>query len=169
MGRMMRIVALTLLSLSTGIGILLAQTGATSLRGTIIDRSGAAIVQAKVTLTDPAKALERQTTTSDSGVFEFPALPPGTYVLSVEMGGFRTYQRRNLQLLVDSPGTADVTLEIGAASQTVEVSAETTTINTSDASLGNAFSERATHAHEAFDKLKALQGDWEGKMITVCS
>jgi hypothetical protein len=142
MRRMTRIAAWTVLSLVTGIAALWAQTGATSLRGQVLDRSGAAIAQAKVTLTDPAKALERQTTTNNSGVYEFPALPPGTYLLSVEMSGFRTYQRRNLQLLVDSPATADVTLEIGSATQTVEVSAQTTTINTSDASLGNTFSER---------------------------
>jgi hypothetical protein len=89
---MMRIVALTVLSLITGVGALWAQTGATSLRGTIVDRSGAVIAQDKVTLIDPAKSLGRQTTTNNCGVYEFPALPPGTYLLTVEMGGFRTYR-----------------------------------------------------------------------------
>jgi Carboxypeptidase regulatory-like domain len=86
----MRIVAFTVLSLITGVGALWAQTGATSLRGTIIDRGGAVIAPAKVTLTDRAKSLGRQITTNNCGVYEFPALPPGTYRLTVEMGGFRT-------------------------------------------------------------------------------
>ena len=119
----------------------LAQTGTTSLRGTVVDTSGAAIVHAKVTLSNPAQALERGTTTNSSGVYEFPALPPGTYLLTVEMSGFRKYEKRNLQLLVDSPGTSDVTLDVGSTSETVEVSAEPAAINTTDASLGVAFGE----------------------------
>jgi hypothetical protein len=118
-----------------------AQTGTTSLRGTVLDKTGGAAVGAKVVLTNSAQALERQTRTNSTGAYEFLALPPGTYVLSVEMTGFRKYEQRNLQLLVDSPGTADVTLDIGSTAETVEVSAQAVALNTSDASLGNAFDE----------------------------
>jgi hypothetical protein len=62
-------------------------------------------------------------------------------MLTVESAGFRRYEQKNLQLLVDSPGTADVTLDIGSTSETVEVSAQAASINTSDASLGVAFGE----------------------------
>jgi Carboxypeptidase regulatory-like domain len=117
------------------------QSGTTSLRGTITDKSGAAIVGANVSVANVAQALQRQTQTSNTGSFEFLALTPGSYVLTVEMSGFRRYERKNLQLLVDSPSTADVTLDIGSAAETVEVSAAAVTLNTSDASLGNAFGE----------------------------
>ena len=118
-----------------------AQSGTTSLRGTVLDKTGAAIVGANVVLTNPAQALERQTKSSNSGAYEFLSLPPGTYLLSIEASGFRKYEQKNIQLLVDSPGTADVTLDIGSTAETVEVSAQAVTLNTSDASLGNAFNE----------------------------
>ncbi len=118
-----------------------AQSGTTSLRGTVIDKSGAAIVGANVALTNVAQANQRQTQTSSTGAYEFQALPPGSYVLTIEMTGFRRYERKNLQLLVDSPSTADVTLDIGTTAETVEVSAAAVTLNTADASLGNAFDE----------------------------
>ena len=118
-----------------------AQSGTASLRGTVLDKSGAVVVGAKVALTNAAHALERQTKTSNGGAYEFLALPPGTYVLAIEMTGFRKYEQKNLQLLVDSPGTADVTLDLGSTAETVEVSAQAVALNTTDASLGNAFSE----------------------------
>ena len=67
--------------------------------------------------------------------------PRALTFLSIEMTGFRRYERKNLQLQVDSPFTADVTLDIGATAETVEVSAAAVTLNTADASLGNAFNE----------------------------
>ena len=118
-----------------------AQTGTTSLHGTVTDKSGATIGDAKITLSDSKQGFERETTSGKAGEYEFQALPPGTYVLTVELQGFRKFEQRNLQLLVNSPGTANVTLEIGSSSQTVEVSAQTQTLNTTDASLGNAFNE----------------------------
>lgn len=118
-----------------------AQTGTTSLRGVVTDKSGAALVGASVTLVNATQGLERKTTTSGTGEYEFLALPPGTYVLTVEMASFRKYQQRDLQLLVNSPGTANVTLEVGASTQTVEVSAQAIALNTTDATLGNAFGE----------------------------
>ena len=118
-----------------------AQSGTTSLRGTVLDKTGATVVGANVSLTNPAQALERQTKTNNSGAYEFLSLPPGTFLLTVEAPGFRKYEQKNLHLLVDSPGTADVTLDIGSTAETVEVSAQAVTLNTSDASLGNAFNE----------------------------
>ena len=118
-----------------------AQTGLTSLRGAVTDKTGAAIVGAKVTVTNVTQALQREAQTGPTGEYEFLALPPGSYTLTVEMANFRRYEQRNIQLLVNSPATINATLEVGAASQTVEVSATAVTLNTTDASLGNAFNE----------------------------
>jgi carboxypeptidase family protein len=120
----------------------LGQTGTTSLRGTVTDKSGATVAGAKVRLVNAALGLERDDTSGGSGEYQFLALPPGIYSLTVEKDGFRKYQQENLQLLVNSPATSNVTLEVGSATQTVEVSAQTQTLNTTDASLGVAFSER---------------------------
>jgi len=127
--------------LMCGATIAMAQTGTTSLRGSVIDKSGAAIVGAKVTLTDPALGVERTTISGETGQYEFLALPPSTYKLSVEKQNFQRYEQVGMQLLVNLPSTQDVTLQVGLTSQTVEVSAQTETLNTTDASLGNAFNE----------------------------
>ncbi|MGB6959746.1 MAG: carboxypeptidase regulatory-like domain-containing protein, partial [Candidatus Acidiferrum sp.] len=117
------------------------QTGTTSLRGTVLDKTGAAIVGATVTLDNAAQAVHHQVKTGPSGEYEFLALLPGTYSLTVEAAGFRKSEQKNMQLLVNTPATLNVTLEVGTTTETVEVSAQATTLNTTDASLGNAFSE----------------------------
>jgi len=118
-----------------------AQTGTTSLQGTVADKTGAVIVGAKITLSNAQQGLHREATTNSAGEYEFLSLPPGTYALVVEMTGFRKSEQRNLQLLVNLPTTSNVVLEVGTSSETVEVSAQTETLNTTDASLGNAFNE----------------------------
>lgn len=118
-----------------------AQTGTTSLRGIVADKSGAAVTGAKVTLSNPAQAVQRETSTNETGGYELDALQPGTYSLVIEMAGFRKFQMKRLELLVNVPATVNATLDIGATSETVEVSAQTETLNTTDASLGNAFNE----------------------------
>lgn len=123
-----------------------AQTGTTSLRGTVSDSSGAAITNAKVTLASPERGFERTVVSGGTGGYEFLQLQPGTYQLEVEVQGFRKYQQRGVQLLVDNPATVNVRLVVGTTTETVEVSSEGATINTSDASLGNAFDEQQVKA-----------------------
>jgi len=123
-------------------GIARPQTGTTSLRGTVTDKSGGAIAGAKVTIKDVSLSIERTAITGNTGQYEFIALPPGTYELFVENQNFQRYAQSNLQLLVNSPATQDVVLQVGSSTQTVEVSTEVERLNTTDASLGTAFNER---------------------------
>ncbi len=119
------------------------QAGTTSVQGVVTDKSGAAITGAHVTLTSTEEgAQERTIATEAAGEFEFLALQPGTYTLTVDSPGFRKYDRKSLQLLVNTPVTVNVTMEVGSSSQTVEVSAQAETLNTTDASLGTAFSTK---------------------------
>ena len=118
-----------------------AQQGTTSLRGTILDKSGASVAGATVTLTNAERAVQRSMTSSDTGAYEFVSLPPGTYSLRVEASGFRPNDQKDLQLLVNNPTTLNVTMLVGSSTETVEVSAQSETINTTDASLGVAFGE----------------------------
>src|SRR5712692_40891 len=116
-----------------------AQTGTTSLNGVVTDKTGAAIVSAKVMLVNSGQGFTRETTTGPAGEYQYLALQPGTYLLSVEKTGFRKFEQKNLQLLINSPTTVNVALEIGVTSETIEVSAQAVTLNTTDASLGVAF------------------------------
>ena len=118
-----------------------SQMGTTALRGVVLDSSHAAIVGAKVTLLNPAQGQRRETTTSSSGEYEFLALQPGSYTLTVEKDGFNRLEKSSIELLVNVHNTFNVTLQVASLVNTVEVSAQTETINTSDASLGNAFGE----------------------------
>ena len=119
-----------------------SQTGTTSVRGAVLDISGASVSNATVSLTGTEQGLNRSMQTNDNGEYEFLALPPGTYNITVEKDGFRKVDQRNVHLLVNTPGTVNVTLEVGTTAQTIEVSAQAAAINTTDASLGIAFGER---------------------------
>lgn len=118
-----------------------AQTGTTSLRGTVTDKTGAAIVSAKVSLENVGQSAHRQMNTTSTGEYEFVALAPGTYALTAESNGFRKYEQRGIELLVNAPTTLNITLEVGTTTQTIEVTGQAQTLNTTDASLGNAFGE----------------------------
>ena len=133
---------LILVCLATiGSSLILAQTGTTSIRGIVSDKSGAVIPDAQVKLTSRDLAVERTTTTNQSGQYEFPALQPGRYDLTVESKGFRKFNQTDIELLVNNPATVNVLLQVGTSTETVEVSAQSETINTTDASLGVAFGE----------------------------
>ena len=123
-----------------------AQYSTTSLRGTVTDASGAAIAAAKVTLSSPERAIERTAMSGAVGGYEFLQLPPGAYQLTVEMAGFRKFEQKDVQLLINTPATVNVTLAIGATSETVEVTGEAAQVNTTDASLGIAFGENQIKA-----------------------
>jgi hypothetical protein len=124
-----------------GASLASAQTGTTSLRGEVTDKSGGAIAGVKVTLTNTETGLSRTATSTDSGEYSFLALPPGTYTVTAEKENFQRYEQARLQLQVNLPATHAIVMQVGAATQTVEVSAQLEALNTTDASLGNAFNE----------------------------
>jgi hypothetical protein len=117
-----------------------AQAGTAGLRGKVTDAQGSAVPGATLTLTNTATGQARDLVTDSSGDFLFVAMPPGAYTLRVELEGFRTAVFANVPLSVDAVNRQDVRLEIGALSETVEVTAFSTIINTTDASMGNVIS-----------------------------
>ncbi len=121
----------------------LAQSGGTTVRGTVRDPQDNVIAGANVTITDPARNFTRTQSTNQDGAYVFQAIPPGTYRLEVSAQGFKTATASGLEALVDTPTVRDVQLEIGAVSETVDVtSTAEAAINTSDASLGNSFERK---------------------------
>ena len=120
-----------------------AQSGGTTVRGVIKDPQGNLVSGATVTITDPSKNFTRTQQTNQDGAYVFTAVPPGTYRLEVSATGFKTASASGLIALVDTPTVRDVQLEIGAVSETVDVTASAeTAINTSDATLGNSFERK---------------------------
>ncbi len=118
-----------------------SQTSSTSLQGTVTDPTGGAVAGATVALVNTGSNLERSATTGSLGEYKFLALPPGNYELTVSAKGFARYQQTNLQLLVNTPATANVQLKVGSVSEVVNVSGEAPALNLVDASIGNPFNE----------------------------
>jgi Carboxypeptidase regulatory-like domain len=120
-----------------------AQSGGSTVRGIVKDPQGNVVSGATVTLTDPDRNFSRTQPTNQDGAYVFSAIPPGTYKLEVTATGFKTASASGLVALVDTPTVRDVQLEIGAVSETVDVtSAAEAAINTTDASLGNSFERK---------------------------
>src|ERR1700740_1148563 len=85
----------------------------TSVRGTVVDPSGKAVAGASVVLANSESKTERTTTTGEQGEDQFLFVTPGTYKLTATASGFRRYEQTDLQLLVNTPATANVQLTIG--------------------------------------------------------
>jgi hypothetical protein len=131
----------SLLVVSSGAFCAFAQSTAL-LRGTIIDPQSAVVPSASVTLSNASTGFNRVTITNPQGEYQFLQVAPGTYRVVVEKVGFTRATRTDVQLLVNTPATLDLRLELGKTADTVNVSAEASAINTVDASVGNAFSEQ---------------------------
>lgn len=113
-----------------------AQNYQGSLRGIVSDQQNAAVANAKVTLTDQGTNAERSTVTNATGEYVFSSLNPATYSIVAESPNFKRYVRRDVIVATQSTVTADVQLEVGTQTQTVEVNEETPMIETGNASNG---------------------------------
>jgi hypothetical protein len=118
-----------------------AQTGTSSVVGTITDPQGKPVPAAKVTLTNVATNTSRSTQSSGTGTYLFDLITPGDYRIEVEAKGFSKTILDNVRAMIGKPTETNVQLALGAMSQVVEVSisAHDVVINTQDASLGNVF------------------------------
>lgn len=108
---------------------LFAQSQNASLGGQVTDKTGAIIPQATVTISAAERALNTTVSTDNSGRFAFPNLAPGTYQLTVEAKGFRTYVQNGIQLLANQSARIDASMDVGDASTKVEVRADAAMLN----------------------------------------
>jgi hypothetical protein len=118
-----------------------AQTGTSSVRGTVADPQGNVIAGASVTLTSTGTNAARTQVTNENGVFAFELIPPGEYRLEVEAQGFKKAQVSDVRALVSKPTETNVQLEIGNVTEVVTVALGTSDalLNNQDATLGNNF------------------------------
>jgi hypothetical protein len=114
----------------------------TSLHGVITDAKGALLTGAVIKLDGPQTGFTRTVNSGEDGVYQFLQIPPATYVLTVTAPGFATIKRENVTLQVSSPATLNLTLQVQGANVKIEVTSEAPLVNTQDASVGNAFTER---------------------------
>ncbi len=113
---------LPLLALAT---VSWGQSTSGSITGTVKDNTGAPIVEASVIIANPATNLTRQISTNTAGVFTAPQLPPGTYTIKVEKSGFKKLEKTGVILnATDIANAGDFTLDVGAVTDTVTVTAD---------------------------------------------
>jgi hypothetical protein len=110
-----------------------------SLGGRITDTSGAVIEHADVLLISLDDASRREEVSNGQGDYQFRQLKPDKYSLTVTAQGFATFTKENIELLVASPATLNVTLEVGGTLQQETVSGVQPMLNATDATLGNVF------------------------------
>jgi hypothetical protein len=102
-----------------------AQTFRGTILGTVTDSSGAAVSGATVTVKNTGTGLVRTVTTDDDGNYSVPELPIGTYSVTVEKSGFKVGVVNGISVEVSTERRADIVLQPGDVSQTVEVSGDT--------------------------------------------
>ncbi len=116
--------------------VLYAQNYQGAVRGTASDASGAAIGGVKITLTDQATNVSRSTVTNNQGEYVFTSLEPATYSVTAESPNFKKFIRRDVTVATQSSVTADLQLELGTVSQSIEVTEEAPQLESSNASNG---------------------------------
>ncbi|NOT61716.1 MAG: hypothetical protein HOP19_15990, partial [Acidobacteria bacterium] len=133
---------LTMFSLLITPSAALAQAVSGTLLGAVSDQNGASVPGAKLTFTHPATGLTRSITSDESGEYVAPNLPTGLYNIVVEANGFKKANLTNVQLGVDQKLRVDVKLEIGAASESVEVQGGAALVQTDSSDLSGTINER---------------------------
>ncbi|HET8668001.1 MAG TPA: carboxypeptidase-like regulatory domain-containing protein, partial [Terriglobales bacterium] len=116
-----------------------AQQSTTSVHGTITDPKNAVVPNANVTIANTSTGFTRTTRSDSQGVYQFLQIPPGTYMIDARATGFADVKAQNIRLLVNTPGTVNLSLRVAESQTTVEVSGEVPLVNTQDATIGNAF------------------------------
>ena len=112
----------------------IATTTAT-ISGTITDPTGAVLPNATVTLASSEKGIIRTFTTENAGRYLFTELPPSTYTLKIKANGFKVYEQIGIMLNAAQTATQDVTLVVGADTQSVTVVADASQLNTDNSNI----------------------------------
>jgi outer membrane receptor protein involved in Fe transport len=110
--------------------------------GELTDATGAVVQGAKVVLTDQQKGFTFYTASDSSGRYLFRTTPPGLYVVSVEAQGFGKTQSARFKVDINENATANLTLKVVGATQTVTVDAQAQAIQTEDAETGQVVNRR---------------------------
>ena len=107
-----------------------AQTERGTIRGTVIDTTGASIGDVTVTATNQATGLVSETVSTAAGVYQVPQIPPGTYTVEAEFSGFKKFVRENVRIAAGAIVPLDLVMEIGDVTESVTVSAAAITLKT---------------------------------------
>src|SRR3989475_6261025 len=129
-----------LIALGTCLSV--AQTSTATILGTVKDTSGALIPGVSITVKHTESGLTRTVVSGERGGYNVPFLPVGPYELATTMPGFKQQVRSGINLVVGQEAVVDLTLEVGAAAETVTVSEEAPLVNTTTSSTSGVITEQ---------------------------
>ena len=140
LGMLSRVAALTVLSL----GAVSGQVVTASLEGTVSDPTGASVPGASVKVRNSSTNVETRVSTGPDGRYYVASLQPGgPYVITVEAAGFKTVERGGITLEVNQSAQVNLTLEVGATSETVQVTGAAPLLETTSAAMGQVVDNRS--------------------------
>jgi hypothetical protein len=110
--------------------------------GVVTDASGKVVPGAQITATETDKHLIRETTSNGEGRYSLPDLPIGPYLLEVKSPGFKDFKQTGITLRTAQSTEIDVQLTIGAVTESVEVVANASMVETKDSAIGQVMDQR---------------------------
>ena len=154
--------AMCVLLLCAG-SIALAQAGRGSISGLVSDPAGALIPRAKVVLLNPATGVTQHTVTSGAGLYTFLSLNPGVYKVTASETGFKSVAQEKITVSVDQVTEVNITLQVGAATETVTVTEGVELVEASNSSVGSLIPAEAIDrvplvARNVFDLIQLSAG-----------
>src|SRR5213593_2392870 len=113
------------------------QTTFATVTGTVTDATGAVIPNVSVTATNKLTGIKTATKSNDAGIFTLAQLNDGTYSVTAEAAGFRTFNLQNITLQARDVRRVDIKLEVGAVNTAIEVMGGATLIETETPRISN--------------------------------
>ena len=121
----------------------LTQTDRGTIRGTVLDTTGAVIPGASITVTNTATGVSVDTISTEAGTYNVPALSSGVYNVQVQLQGFKTLLRPNVAVSAGNTTGLDLTIEVGAIGETLTVVGEAPLLRTESSGTGIEVDARA--------------------------
>src|SRR6516225_6600628 len=131
-----------LLAVCISAALLFSQVSTSRMDGVVTDPSGAAVPGAEVTVTNIATDQILKTTTTDNGEWALPSMAAGKYKIAVAKPGFKSGLAASVEVNAGVPATVNMKLEVGAATETVEVVGGAEIVQTSSAAVSSTIGAR---------------------------
>jgi hypothetical protein len=136
------LLALSLLLLPAA---LMAQESRATLTGIVTDASGAAVPNANIVVSNVETGEETRGTSTGQGAYTIPFLRPGNYTVAVDAPGFKKYSREGITLQVAQVASVNIRMEVGAVTETVQVTAEAPLLDTAKSDRGGVINTQQLH------------------------
>jgi len=138
------VVCLAVVALTLSVPTFLSAQGTTGrIVGRVADPGGAVLSNVKVTLVNEGTNVSRDVKTNENGDYDFVEVPVGTYRLEFDVAGFKKNVRRGVNLDINQVITLNMTMQVGATQEVVDVTSEAPLVETTSTQLGAVVGDRA--------------------------